>query len=109
MLDREANGAVARAPSKRRESESRVCYRLRAEVPAAARAVTRFVHFVRPSRVGRAPRPTHCFIHGAMAAATTCKPLSAPPMSWADVYRHGRRCDGASSNGSLSVTSSVNE
>ena len=38
-------------PSKRRESESRVCYRLRAEpeVPAAARPVTRFVHFVRPS------------------------------------------------------------
>ena len=44
-----------------------------------------------------------------MAAATTCKPLSAPPMSWADVYRHGRHCDGASSNGSLSVTSSVND
>ena len=101
-------------PSKRRESESRVCYRLRAKTHRkgnAARAVTRFVHFVRPSRVGRAPRPTHalCFIHGAMAAATTCKPLSAPPMSWVDVYRHGRHCDGASSNGSLSVTSSVNE
>ena len=55
-----------RAPSKRRESESRVCYRLRAKTHRkgnAARAVTRFVHFVRPSRVGRAPRPTHALFY----------------------------------------------
>ena len=38
-----------------------------------------------------------------MAAAATSKPLSAPPMSWADVYRHGRHCDGASSDGSRSI------